>query len=159
MEKKKNMDVRYGDTPQTTFELIRSIAKTFKIPIDFSSYDQTLPSFTIVAFFLIMKALLKLNENESKVFDYMVSYIINAPIYHEDTGLVSRYRGIISGSLYTNIADSFCNCMILGMANNKNNGLDRAIVYGDDNILVGERRFPNINAIEHYLNTLGMKIT
>lgn len=158
-ERNNYMDIRYGDNSRTTFELIKSIENYFKISIDFSSYDQTIPSFTIATGFTVLKALLTLNEAESRVFDFMVSYILHSPVYHADCGFVKRRRGIISGSLYTNIMDSFCNSMILGMASDKLSGLVRFIVYGDDNILLGKHGFPDLVRIEKYLNHLNLNVT
>lgn len=158
-ETHNHMDIRYADTARTTFDLIKSIASYFKVPIDFSSYDQTIPSFTIATSFLMVKALMKLNKEEDRYFDFMVSYILHAPVYHADCGFIRRERGIISGSLFTNIVDSLCNSMILGMASDKLSFLDRTIVYGDDNILLSKYRYPDLSRIESFLNTLGMKIT
>lgn len=158
-EQKKDMDIRYGDTPEMTFQMLKLISSFYKMPLDFKSYDQTIPSFVIVACFQALKTLYKLDSYESKVFDFMVSYIINAPIYHNDIGLVPRKRGIISGSFYTNVIDSMGNCVILGIAGGKNNGLDGIRVYGDDNLLIGRHRYPDLTNIESYLSILGMSVT
>jgi hypothetical protein len=89
----------------------------------------------------------------------MVSNILHVPIYHQDIGKVVRRRGIISGSYFTNIMDSLCNVMILHYCDASTKSISRAIVYGDDNLVCGDKQYPNIRVIKRKLSILLMTIT
>jgi len=89
----------------------------------------------------------------------MVSNILHVPIFQHDIGIIMRRRGIISGSYFTNIMDSLCNLMILHYCDSSTKSISRAIVYGDDNLVCGDKHYPSIRAIEKELTILQMSIT
>jgi hypothetical protein len=89
----------------------------------------------------------------------MVSSICHSPLYHDDIGIVYRNRGIISGSYYTNIVDSLSNILVMNYADFHKRTLSRTIVYGDDNVLIGDNSYPDIVTIKNELKKIGMIIT
>jgi hypothetical protein len=89
----------------------------------------------------------------------MVSNILHVPIFHQDIGIIVRRRGIISGSYFTNIMDSLCNVMILHYCDVSTKSISRAIVYGDDNLVCGDKQYPSIRTIQQKLTIFSMTIT
>lgn len=152
-------DLRFGDDMQATFKLIKEIETLYKVPIDFSSYDQTIPSEILATSFTLLRGLMTLSPYEERVFWTMVSSILHIPIYHSDIGVINRKRGIISGSYYTNIMDSFCNLLILHYCDSEYKSLHRAVVYGDDNLLCGYNTYPNLTRLQRGLKAMLMSIT
>jgi len=80
---------------------------------DFSKYDTTIPKHLLYWSFHVIKSMLKLSDYDSRLFDILAAYIVEAGIYHPDTGYVFRERGIISGSFFTNLIDSLTNWYIM----------------------------------------------
>jgi len=89
----------------------------------------------------------------------MVSNVLHVPIVHQDIGVIMRKRGIISGSYFTNIMDSLSNVMILHYCDSESRFIQRAIVYGDDNLICTNFGFYDMLKLERELAMLRMKIT
>jgi hypothetical protein len=64
----EDSDVRFGDTMKDTYKLINHIKSLFKVPIDFSDYDQTIPSEILCTTFYLLRGLIELNTFEEKLF-------------------------------------------------------------------------------------------
>jgi hypothetical protein len=98
--------------------LIQSLTNFNKYSGDYSSYDQTIPSFIIAQSFEIIKNRYQFrNKFEEEMFDEVVSYNLYGPIYHPKTGVIHRNRGICSGSVFTNLIDSVANLLMINYAN------------------------------------------
>lgn len=105
---------------------------------DYSKYDTTIPKYLQITSFHILKQLLDLDDYQSIIFDLLVSYNVNCPIYHPVTGFISRKRGLITGSFFTSIINSFCNMYIIeSIILNCVNRDDKDLIYlllGDDSV-------------------------
>jgi len=89
----------------------------------------------------------------------MVSNVLHVPIFHQDIGVIYRRRGIISGSYFTNIMDSLSNIMILHYCDSEKRLIQRAIVYGDDNLICTTFGYYDMISLQKELAILLMKIT
>jgi len=135
--------------------MCKSFKNFCKVSGDYSSYDQTIPSFLIQTSFDIIKGFYNFdNKYQSSLYDKMVKYVIHGPIYHPDIGIINRKRGIASGSVFTNLVDSICNLLIVNYTN-RLLGLDLAKLYvcGDDNLMLTSGRL-----IPDYFGTIIKKV-
>jgi len=64
----KDSDVRFGDTMKDTFNLVSKIKDLYKVPVDFSDYDQTIPSEILCTTFLLLRGLTKMSTFEENLF-------------------------------------------------------------------------------------------
>jgi len=64
----KDSDVRFGDTMKDTFNLISKIEGYHKVPVDFSDYDQTIPSEILCTQFLLLRGLIEMTTFEENLF-------------------------------------------------------------------------------------------
>jgi hypothetical protein len=151
-----NSDIRYGDTNLITKRLIDSISTLHKVPVDFASFDQTIPSEIIFTALALIRSCMNLTDYESKIFTSIMGYIIAAPIYCKSTGLVHRQRGIISGSFFTNCVDSMVNTYVLHYADYYSRVIVRLPVYGDDNIICTLGKYFTLRQLHGRLSKIGM---
>jgi len=119
------------------YNLNMAIKDKHKASGDYSSYDQTIPSFIIKICFEIIKNLYDFKSNyEEQMYDKLVSYVMHGHIYHPITGYIHRKRGIASGSVFTNLVDSMANLIIVNYSSViMNKDLGRFLVCGDDNLI------------------------
>lgn len=154
--KMDDSDIRYGDTNLITAKLIKSISSYHKVPVDFASFDQTIPSEVIFTALALIRSCMNLSDYESKIFTSIMGYIVAAPIYCKSTGLVHRQRGIISGSYFTNCVDSMVNTYILHYVDFYTKTIIRLPVYGDDNIICTLERYFSERQLHGRLSKIGM---
>jgi hypothetical protein len=152
----KDSDIRYGDTNLVTQKLIKDLSKYYKVPVDFASFDQTIPSEVIFTSLALIRSCMDLSDYESKIFTSIIGYVVAAPIYCESTGLVNRQRGIISGSYFTNCVDSMVNTYVLHYADYFSRVIHRLPVYGDDNIICTISKYFDKRQLHCRLSKIGM---
>lgn len=157
---KNNLDtsVSSGLRQKDLYDLCQRNKEKFKISGDYSSYDQTIPSFIINYCFEFIKMFFKFsNSYEESLYYNMVRFVIAGKIYHPQVGVFSRKRGIASGSVFTNLIDSLCNIFIIHYLSGNGNFIPM-IVGGDDNVLLTNTKVNNIEISAFATNLLGMKL-
>lgn len=87
----------------------------------------------------------------------MVSYVVHGTVYHPESGRVSRARGIISGSAFTNIVDGIANLIMLSYSS-KALGIDThdIKVCGDDNLILTNQEIKIEQLIQYQNKTFGV---
>jgi len=84
--------------------------------LDFSKYDSTLPDFLFDIFFSVIQQAIDFNTpSEKKAFQLLRAYSKYSPYIHDDQ-LYIKLKGIGSGSLLTNLFDSWCNILLWNVA-------------------------------------------
>lgn len=83
------------------------------VMLDYSSFDASIPAWVIRDIFNIIKQKFILSKDQEVLFARMVKYFINTPIQNCDGRRFLKDHGVPSGSLWTNIIDSFVNAVIL----------------------------------------------
>lgn len=121
--------------------------------MDYSKYDRTIPDFAIDLFFSVCRHEMSLNENEFKMLNLLRYYIKYSPIIYKSE-LFFKRRGISSGSLLTNLFDSFWNLTIWELSYSifesgyyeqfMNNPNDLMTTSLSDNLKIGNSRRDNI---------------
>lgn len=149
-----------GNKQLDLYELNIKLKNYHKTSGDYSSYDQTIPSFYMLTAFEIIRLMSSIDDNEylSNLFDELTGYIIRGHIYHPNTGVIKRKRGIASGSVFTGIIDSLCNVLILcaTMQHNDLALLTNIFVGGDDSLLPSTKKL-NTDYITKMCAKIGMK--
>jgi hypothetical protein len=79
--------------------------------LDFKKFDQTVPNWVKDLFFALMRPLLELDRNQSKVYDFLRIYIKHTPFVYKNEVLYKK-KGISSGLLITNLFDTTWNLTI-----------------------------------------------
>jgi hypothetical protein len=82
--------------------------------LDFSKFDSTIDNIFKDIFFCLIRKELILTSNESKIFDYLRTYIKYSPYIYKGEFRIKN-KGISSGLLITNLFDSFVNLMLIYM--------------------------------------------
>lgn len=86
--------------------------KNYKIySLDFSKYDASIVSWAKDLFFALTKPLINLDDNQSRVFDYLRLYVKYTPFIY-DSQIFYKKQGISSGLLITNLFDTWWNLTI-----------------------------------------------
>jgi hypothetical protein len=84
--------------------------------LDFSKYDSTLPDFLFDIFFSIIEQVIDFKTPEDKkAFQLLRAYSKYSPYIYDDQ-LFIKQKGIGSGSLLTNLFDSWCNILLWDVA-------------------------------------------
>jgi hypothetical protein len=137
------------------YDLNLGLGDFYKASGDYSSYDQTLPSFFIKLSFEILKSFYSFNnEYESGLYDRLVSYIMHGHIFHPHCGTINRKRGIASGSVFTNLVDSILNLLVMNYVSHLIGKEYRHIyVCGDDNLLATDTIL-NVQRISHMIKKI-----
>jgi hypothetical protein len=113
--------------------------------IDFSSFDTKVPAWLIRAAFGILRQNIEFSTFQGKpvskedaqkwknVWDGMVWYFINTPILMPDGRMFRKYRGVPSGSWWTQMIDSVVNFILIEyLADCQNVEIRNLKVLGDD---------------------------
>nr|WAK75569.1 MAG: RNA-dependent RNA polymerase [Partitiviridae sp.] len=129
--------------------------------LDFSSFDTKVPSWLIRVAFDILKQNIDFSvwngENVSKrdrqkwrnVWDGMVWYFINTPILMPDGRMFRKYRGVPSGSWWTQMIDSVVNYILVSYLTECQGLEARGLrVLGDDSAFRSSQQFSIEKAAE-----------
>jgi hypothetical protein len=76
--------------------------------LDYSKYDSTVPDYAIDIFFKLIETRLLLSDKDKKLFDLLRYYTKHSPFIYENKVIIQE-RGISSGSLITNLFDTWWN--------------------------------------------------
>jgi hypothetical protein len=88
--------------------------------MDYSKYDRTIPDFAIDMFFSICRDELILDETDKRLYNMLRYYTKYSPIGYNGE-LYFKRRGISSGSLLTNLLDSWWNLTLWNMSSSISN--------------------------------------
>jgi hypothetical protein len=138
--------ITQGYTQISLFNLVKGSFDSAVISGDFSNYDHTLPSEFMC---LALKVFFELTDfgKFSKhyyfnLYSNLCSYILHSPFYHPTLGNVRRKRGILSGTVVTNLLDSCCNLITIGYAfADRLHLVKKVLVSGDDNVIITSELF------------------
>lgn len=128
--------VNYLDYGRTLNTLQRSLTCSVG-HVDFSAFDSTVISRLIRSSFKIVKAQLSLGVDESKLFDQLVEYFVHTPLIYYDK-VLTKHRGIPSGSAFTQLVGSICNmiaCYYASFRGRRYNIQNTSKWLGDDSLL------------------------
>lgn len=136
-----------GHRQMYLYNLNQSLGPFYKFSGDYSSYDQTIPSFLIKVSFEIIKYFYNFNNSyEEELYNKMVDYIMFGHIYHPEVGFIHRKRGISSGSVFTNLIDSIVNLLMVNYSFSVMNKEYRYLyVCGDDNLICSDNKLNYLN--------------
>lgn len=102
---------------------------------DFSKFDTTVDFLLTKISFSLIYHLLDLSDYEKSLFSVVTSFFHNSRIYHPVTSVFSRRRGVISGSYFTNMVDSFVNQIVLNYTLISLGYTSRIRTTGDDSLI------------------------
>lgn len=131
---------------------------------DYSGYDATIPPSLIKVAFNILATWFDLDQLEPTsgvkydvIYSLIKDYFLNTPIVMPDGNIYKgKQMGIPSGSYFTQLVGSICNCIILGAASKEfslNVGMNDLYVLGDD-CLYFSNRYVNPEHIAKFINRL-----
>jgi hypothetical protein len=108
----------------------------YAVSLDYSSYDQSLPSWLIEDAFDIIKIMFRNDGSfDEELWNLMVAAFIHKDIIWKD-GVVHCDHGVPSGSMWTQIIDSLCNKLMIETAFNViKGGRHQCFIMGDDNLI------------------------
>jgi hypothetical protein len=109
---------------------------SYAVSLDYSSYDQSLPSWLIEDAFDIIKVMFRNDWSfDEELWNLMVAAFIHKDIIWKD-GVVHCDHGVPSGSMWTQIIDSLCNKLMIETAFNViRGGRHQCFIMGDDNLI------------------------
>lgn len=122
--------------------------------LDFSSFDTKVPAWLIRVAFSVLKQNVNFETFQNKpvgkrdaqkwrnVWDAMVWYFINTPILMPDGRMFRKFRGVPSGSWWTQMIDSVVNyILVLYLADCQEVEIRNLKVLGDDSACRGNNQF------------------
>ena len=108
------------------------------LSLDYSAYDQSIPSWLIKASFDVIKSWFVFrNDREKRLFDVIVNDFVNKSFVWKEGKLVRAYHGVPSGSMYTQIIDTIANWIMIQTYYNSK-GREETVacnICGDDNLI------------------------
>lgn len=150
-----------GKLPDEQHNLIVTMAARYSrwYSLDYSRYDQTIPSWLIRdAFELIWRCFdAETRENYRALFEVIVHDFIHKHFVSEGGRIVSAHKGVPSGSMFTSVIDTICNyIMIMTYFNSLENKIQDTIkkeccICGDDNLICTNYKL-DLNDLASYLN-------
>lgn len=135
--------------------------------IDWDKFDQSVKLVLMKLFYLNIKQLLILTPNEKIVFDWIEEYHCHANVvtslYGKPYIIENKLNGVLSGSVFTNFADSWINAVIINycMLDYNDANID-AVIMGDD-IVVAHDKYDSQTLLDHISkvasNEFGMTVS
>lgn len=134
-----------------------------KFSIDYSGFDASVNTQMIGIAFSILTELLRLTEEQKRVWQRVQTYFATCPFLAPDGKVYKGRRGgVPSGSMFTQMVDSVCNAVAIEYAMLCENVRDyRYLVYGDDSwtiCKIGEAPQKFLRRLETHVRTLGLKM-
>jgi len=148
-----NSDFAIGRTQQQISDKVLSFRGGYNMSFDVKGFDNSVPRIVIITSFKILEGVLPLSSYQLSVFKWLRNYFVTLPLFHPLIKLVSRQKGITSGSGFTSVIGSMCmyfmHCVTLyrytkqvGMS--INNMSVRIVVSGDDSIVSTSQFIDNV---------------
>jgi hypothetical protein len=133
----------------------------FQYMLDYSGFDQHVCSTFISLFFHFVRRSFSLNHKESKILDALERYHLTAKVWIGPDRFINRTGGVLSGSAFTNIMDSFVNTFMIVyflLDHGIKVDFDQLRVMGDDVWLALNKHFPLEYLQSYFYKTFGMII-
>lgn len=132
----------------------------FRISLDYSQFDATVPTYLIRKAFGILASYLDLSDpSDHEGFEKCVQYFINTPILMPNGNIYRKNRGIPSGSYFTQLIGSIVNYICLQYAHIKmtGNSINSQFVrvLGDDSV-IGCANYVEPEVLSKYIGELGV---
>lgn len=166
--------MHFGVAQRVTSSSLRRMADMYKYAysLDYSQFDASLSREMIFAAFRILQTWFDTSGNvndvpnarwpweeqgikHSDVWSKIVNYFVTSPIVMPDGNLYyGRRNGVPSGSFFTQIIDSICNVMLVGMINHRYNlriKEDQVFVLGDDCLIYTNKHF-DLKKVSRFLH-------
>ena len=168
-----------GKDPLTLRKLIRSGYNTVGqwYSLDFSLFDQTIPSWLLKHCFYLIREMLVLTEEEDAELRWVEDNFINTSILLDNESIRQKAKGIPSGSNFTQLIGSMANFLVimtylfhdLSDSNKvyetkvwENLGGSRTtlkcFIMGDDNLFFSYKKISVEDLSSYVWNNFGMKI-
>lgn len=128
----------------------------YSLTIDYSSYDQTLPSWLIEDVFEKLKLRFRsLTRMDDQLFDVVVRDFIEKNFVLSDE-IVHSEKGVPSGSRFTQIIGSICNWVIISTYMLSKGYKFDMMVMGDDNIIFTHIKLDPNDLASYLLHNFGV---
>lgn len=122
--------------------------------IDYSNYDQSIPSWLIHKAFNIIKSAFQCGHFDNELFEIVKMDFICKVFIDGEGRLVYADKGVPSGSMFTQIVDSIINrLMIKTYMYSRGITCDHMIIMGDDNLIFTEEKL-DLEDLSNYLNSM-----
>jgi len=141
------------------------------VGLDFSKFDSTVPAWLIRKAFEILHANIEWETWDGKpvshkertkwnnIWQAIVWYFINTPILMPDGRMFRKYRGVPSGSWFTQLIDSVVNYIVVEYLTELQNTTPHSLrVLGDDSGFIDRDGFSIPQASEDAASSLAMNI-
>lgn len=106
----------HGYTQVEISNLARTGKDKFTLCVDYSRFDQRMPTFVLASVLLYLVTLLSFNFYLQNVFIMSFCYFMSMPVFHPNLAYSDKKRGLSSGSGYTSRIGSLCNAYMLSIA-------------------------------------------
>lgn len=150
-----------GKEPDVQHSLVRAVAGRYTkwYSLDYSQYDQTIPSWLIRdAFKLIWSCFDRYTQTKyHRLFEVIVNDFINKSFISEGGKIITAHKGVPSGSMFTSVIDTLCNLiMILTYFYSLETKYEMeipmdCIICGDDNLICTDYEL-DMDALSSYLS-------
>lgn len=153
-----------GKVPNQLFQIVtrNRFATDRWVSIDYSHYDQSLPSWLLRAAFRVVRSWFsEFTERESKLWDIIVNDFINKGFVGPKGEIVYACDGLPSGSMFTQIIGTLCNrIMMQTFAYHMNYDRPiRTIICSDDNLLFYDNWFDLDQYASYIMHNFGIEIS
>jgi len=137
----------HGYTQVEISNLAKSGKDRYTLCVDYSRFDQRMPTFVLASVLLYLVELLSFNFYLQNVFIMSFCYFMSMPVFHPNIDYLDKRRGLSSGSGYTSRIGSLCNAYMLSIAvyryckqNNIKYDLSKFTIYvsSDDTMIFSE---------------------
>ena len=171
-----NTPMHFGVPQRVTSSKLRRAADRYlySYSLDYSQFDASLSRELIFAAFRILSSWFKFDDGtedvlgeelwpelglngptQSDVWNIIVNYFVTSPIVMPDGDVYyGRRNGVPSGSYFTQIIDSICNVILMGMVDSKFSlhlREEQLFVLGDDCLLFDNHELP-LESISRFLH-------
>lgn len=154
-----------GKTQKDISTLMHRNRRYHSLSLDYSSFDLAVPPCLIYEAFQIIRDMFSASDVRRYHFDSICKYFIKQENFHPFCGMVTRRRGLPSGSSFTNVVGGFVNLFMIYYLLLKTGQLRfvaKIYVHGDDCLVFSTkqldiRKFPKL--MKRYDFTMNMSKT
>lgn len=150
-----------GKNPIVLHDLINKYRGEFNYwtSLDYSSYDQTIPSWLITDAFNIIRSWFQdMNELDDGVWNIMVHDFIHKTFVGKGGVTTHCHDGVPSGSMFTQIIGTLCNeIMIETYFNSKHRNDYHCLICGDDNCINTRDVLDHVELLSYLKHNFGIE--